>query len=247
MKIFTYWENPAGKVTPPYIEACLDSMRRHCAGTDYEFILLTPDNIGPLGIWKMLHANYAHLRTPAHRADCVRVAAITKYGGLWVDADFLMIRSPYSFFSKIASATRGELYYTSWDDGRVLNGYFYAPEGSSVMKEWLARVNTILYRAVHDGAWTTFGEQILTPLVRYKFPELCRPFHREFFIPINTDKIPNLFYEPYDSSLFLLPYSVGVNLNHSFFAVNFPSLLTMPLATVKTMPNVIGDLFRRYA
>ena len=211
MNIFTYWE---GNV-PEYIAKCFLNLLQYNAR--HPVTVITPENIDH---WcgNLLHPNFKKLKSPAQRADCVRVATILQHGGLWVEADCLFIKEVPDFSGD------EDFCFMQWDDGRVLNGYFYSRPGSPVMQEWLRRINVILAQGM-PLSWTALGEQILTPLVLYTFPSLCRKMNREIFIPINTDRIPFVFFEPIHPSAFIKPQTVAVNLNHSFFLANHPEII----------------------
>lgn len=205
MKLFSYWEGPM----PEYIGVCIKSMRDYCP----DFTLLTPENVesylrgSPLDLEKCLK-----LSTPAHRADCYRVAAIHLYGGTWVDCDTVFVRTieDAEYFFNVY---QDNFYYSKWDDGRVLNGYFFANEGNGLLEEWLKGINRSLNRK--DNQWTQFGEKLLTPLIRSN-RHYTTEMSRSIFLPINIDKMPHVFFEPVHWSSFAQRDTIAVGLNHSW-------------------------------
>jgi hypothetical protein len=246
--IYTYWENPVGKTTPPYIEACFRSAKVLCEAIGATFQVFSQDSAkGFLATHKVIHGNYFKLTSPSHRADCLRVAVIALNGGLWIDADCLFIRNPQPFFNMIAEneVNGHDFFYTQWDDGRVLNGYFYATPESRAMTTWLDHINQVLYHMPQIRTWTMFGEQIITPLALYKFGKECFRFDRKYFVPINTDKIPFAFFEDIPYSAFDKTYTVAVNLNHSFFCNHRPEITTASIDDLSTRSDLLGDILSR--
>lgn len=213
MNVWTYWQGPM----PEYIRICIETMERNCN----DFTLLTPDNItdyiynSPLEIDKCRKLN-----NPAHLADVYRVAVIFNHGGLWLDCDTIMIDPPNDLES-IFSSYKDGFFYSRWNDGRVLNGYFYATKGNALMEEWLHSINKMLKAVSIRNSWTLFGEKILTPLVnRGTFKTI--QINRTIFLPINIDKIPWIFFEPYHWSNFISDDTLAIGLNNSWFRDNVP-------------------------
>lgn len=202
---------------PEYIKICIETMRRCCSN----FTLLTPENIkdylydSPLDIDKCRKLN-----NPAHLADIYRVAVIYNHGGLWLDCDTIMI-NPVDSFNKIVSSYNEGFFHSRWNDGRVLNGYFYATKDNQLIGEWLHAINKMLKATSLRNSWTQFGEKILTPLVNrrtFKTIEISR----SIFLPINIDKIPWIFFEPYHWSNFVADDTIAIGLNNSWFRDHIP-------------------------
>lgn len=207
MNVFTYWENPEGYSTPAYIDICLNSIKAKCRDAH----IITPENIDMYLEDTGLHYNFKELKSIAHKADCLRVAVINRRGGAWIDADTIMLKD-------IDDLIKGKKDFQcmKWNDGRILNGYFLASVQAPIMKEWLTKVNLALSNP-QGAVWTAFGEQILSPLVYIKYKKDVEFIDRNIFLPINIDKIPNVFFEDVAPSAFIKDNSVAVGLNHSFF------------------------------
>lgn len=216
-KVFTYWENPKGESTPPYIELCLESMKRWCP----ELTILTPENVDDYLVDSGLNNNWKSLERIAHKKDCICVAIINKYGGTWLDTDTVFIR-PISLLADYINDEK-EFAYLQWDDGRILNGYFHAKAHSCVTENWLTSINTALSSS-GPYQWTTFGEVILTPLVLWKFKDKCQKLSRETFLPINIDRIPYIFFDTVNYRMFVRQETIAVGLNHSWFMDHFPQV-----------------------
>lgn len=210
MNVFTYWEGPQ----PEYIKVCIETMQLCCEN----FILLTPDNINSYLNDTGLHKNWDKLTNPAHRADCIRVAIINKYGGWWVDCDTIFVQP----FGKDTIFNPGkDFLYMKWNDGRCLNGYFYGKAGCKLTSDWLSGINKKLSN-LKSVQWTSFGEKLLTPLLREdnEGSQITKEIDRRTFLPINIDKIPWIFFEPVHWSSFITPDTVAVGLNNSWYRDN---------------------------
>lgn len=216
MNVWSYWQGPM----PEYIKICIETMKNKCKN----FTLLTPKNIGdyiynsPLDIDKCRRLN-----NPAHLADVYRVAVIFNHGGLWLDCDTIMI-NPLDNFKQIVSPFNDGFFHSRWNDGRVLNGYFYATKGNAVIEEWLLAINQILKKVSIRNSWTLFGEKILTPIVN-RVDSNTIEISRTIFLPINIDKIPWVFFEPYHWSTFVSYDTVAIGLNNSWFRDTVPEFV----------------------
>ena len=237
-KIFAYWENINGVFLPAYIKKCLEKLNTLCV--DYEVTLLTPENVDFYLKGTDLNPNWRNLSSIAHRVDCIRVAVMNKYGGLWVDADTVFLKQPKEVFYKMNGS---DLMYIKWDDGRVLNGYFLCKAGSPIMEEWLNKINLKLCNLSKEFTWTAFGETILTPLVD-KYEDTCTEIDRSIFLPINIDRIPNIFFEDIDYKAFIKENTVTVGLNHSYFCNYYPDFILEDEEKIVTGDKIINQLMR---
>ena len=84
-RIFTFWEPK--KSIPAYIELCIDTWRKFLP--EYEIIIVDYSNLAEyIGDFydKSLYTNFSL----AKQADAIRAALLSKYGGLWLDADTIV-------------------------------------------------------------------------------------------------------------------------------------------------------------
>ncbi len=210
MKIFTYWEGQK----PEYINVCIKTMRQYCEN----FTLLTPENVDKYLDGSGLHDNWKRLKNIAHRADCIRVAIINKYGGWWIDCDTVVIKP----MNEDTLYFPGKKFlYMKWSDGRCLNGYFFGEQGCRITTGWLSGINKKLSN-LRGIQWTSLGEAVLTPLIRADESTLgeATEINRRIFLPVNIDKIPWVFWEPIHWTGFISNSTVCIGLNHSFFRDN---------------------------
>jgi hypothetical protein len=214
LNVWTYWEGPK----PLYIDVCLKSIAERCEGC--KVIILTPDTLPEL---PTLNANWKRLYGPAQRADALRAGLLYHYGGLWVDADTIMLRSPLEAITRSIESMiyPVECYYSAWTNPpyRVLNGYIYCKQYSEVAAHWLGNVNATLERGATYGGWTMLGEHCLTPVIERvsaQRPESCIRLPMETFLPVEVDKEVGALLTPGDWRDWVKPNTVAFGLNHSW-------------------------------
>jgi len=96
--IWLYWENPMGLDTPYIIDLCLKTITKKNKN-NFEIILVNPDNI--LFFLPALNINYLKFNQIAHKADYIRFNLLYLYGGIWLDSDFICMKSMKSILKKI--------------------------------------------------------------------------------------------------------------------------------------------------
>ena len=87
-KVFTFWE-PKEKV-PGYVRLCMETWRGCLPG--YETVVL---DYGSLGDWLTKEEQNDVLckkMTFAMQSDCIRCAVLKKHGGIWMDADTVLVK-----------------------------------------------------------------------------------------------------------------------------------------------------------
>jgi hypothetical protein len=84
-KIFVYGWSPS-EDEPPFIEACLASIRKH---SGCELVLVNPDTVR--GYLPDLPRAFHYLK-PAHQSDVFRVNILFRHGGMYLDADTVVLR-----------------------------------------------------------------------------------------------------------------------------------------------------------
>ncbi|NHX28238.1 hypothetical protein HA397_30345, partial [Escherichia coli] len=100
MKTYSFWANPTDMDSvPPYILMGLVSMQR-ALGDD--FVLLTPQNVGDYVPQEHLQKAWAFTRQVPHlspeimriiaTSDFLRMYVVAERGGVWIDADTIVLR-----------------------------------------------------------------------------------------------------------------------------------------------------------
>lgn len=97
----TYWEDAPGQPMPPYVALALISMRRVLGD---RLLILTPttarEYLGPDVLdkawgFKPLPFNLPDgIHAIIAKSDFIRMAFVHRHGGIWIDADTLMLRDP---------------------------------------------------------------------------------------------------------------------------------------------------------
>lgn len=85
--IWSYWENKPGKLMPSHISLCFKTLHHHC-DKNYTINILNE---------KTVHDYLPDLRKDldnlllAQKVDYIRVYLLYKYGGIWIDADTIIM------------------------------------------------------------------------------------------------------------------------------------------------------------
>ena len=109
---------------------------------DWNYRFLTNINISQYLNQSTFPKHYTQL-SPAHQADYLRLRLAEKYGGWWIDGDMLVTNS--SYFESLFNILK-ERHYQFFaccvlcPRKAIENGFFYAPKGSIVVREWLSEL-----------------------------------------------------------------------------------------------------------
>lgn len=85
--IWMYWETAPGKIKPQYIDLCYETVLHHC-NQSFDIKLLNENTIKD---YLPDVRDLSHLTIPA-KTDYYRIALLYKYGGIWIDADTIVMR-----------------------------------------------------------------------------------------------------------------------------------------------------------
>ena len=88
-KIWMYWETLPGKTKPGYIDLCYESVLYYC-GECFDVILLDERTIYNY-LPEIRNIDLSKLQI-AQRVDYYRYSLLDKYGGIWLDADILVVK-----------------------------------------------------------------------------------------------------------------------------------------------------------
>lgn len=101
MRFVSYWETMPGHTMPPYVALAL-AWTRHILGNSFQ--LLTPDNltdaIGSAHAQKDWRFHSLAFDAPADavsivaKSDYIRLAYVLEHGGVWLDADTILLSHP---------------------------------------------------------------------------------------------------------------------------------------------------------
>lgn len=149
--VWTYWEGPC----PEWIRACLNSISNSAANVR----VLTPESFDRLRD-RDRDVDLSRLQI-AHRADYIRVFLLHRYGGLWVDADCLVMQSLEPVLAKVKEC---DLVGHRERSGLASNGFLGARAGSPLAARLYERVRDTL-RSGRPLGWTTIGSEPLSALL----------------------------------------------------------------------------------
>ena len=88
--LWVYWENKGGKSTPPIIELCLEIMKIRLSN-NFKMVKLDQNNITEYIPEIIERKHILDKLIIAHRVDYYRVLLLNKYGGLYLDADIIVL------------------------------------------------------------------------------------------------------------------------------------------------------------
>jgi len=94
--LFWYWEG----VEKNYIKLCFETVKKNCSKS-FNIIKLNDHNINEWlpGIKK--YNKYFNKLLIAQKVDIYRIMLLEKYGGLYIDADILVLRDPFEIIEKL--------------------------------------------------------------------------------------------------------------------------------------------------
>lgn len=116
----------------------------------------------------------------AHRADVIRAFLLYRYGGLWVDADCIVLKN----LDEIVTRLTGVDFATYRNaDGVATNNFMYAPPGSPAAATYYGLVRKRLL-SDRPRRWTSLGAEPLgrainraSPKVHFFPTDLIQPVH----------------------------------------------------------------------
>ena len=134
--IFTFWE-PHNSI-PGYISLCINSWKKYFP-SNYKIIILDYSNIRYyLGNNLFKQISCKDMSLPI-QADAIRVAILSKFGGIWLDSDTIIINSDF-----ITLFNNSDLLMFGNSKTKSHNiGVIYGNNKSTILKAWL---NEIIYK-----------------------------------------------------------------------------------------------------
>ncbi len=141
--VWTYWEGPL----PAWVAAARGTIGAHAR----DHRALDPAGFDALRD-RDRDLDLAPLYV-AHRADVIRAFLLARYGGLWVDADCIVL---CDLDALLASFAPYDFVAYREREGNVNNAFVYAPPGSATAAAWYARVCEVL-RAGTERGWRSLG------------------------------------------------------------------------------------------
>lgn len=141
--VWVYWENKDG-YTPTHIQLCFDTFDKHLTNK-YKVILLDQNSIK-----KYLPdvRNDLNSLMIAQKVDYYRIALLYKYGGIWIDADTIIMNNLDDIFDKLKTydfVGFGCTQYICFNGkNQPSNGVLASQKYSKLMKLCLEKLNNKL-------------------------------------------------------------------------------------------------------
>lgn len=233
MNVFAYWEQDPRGLRYWYIDKCLELMKKKLAGCN--FVLLCPENISDHLDMSVLPESWSSLPI-SKKADCIRSVALMQHGGLWLDADTVVMQCP-SFLES------SSVLYMQWTNQprRILNGYIYCPRWHPVAEEWVSNIAS----AIRDNRteWTALGEKCLTPAIDKCGGAEMIPLST--FLPVEVDReASRLTCKRTRWQNLISANTICFGLNHSWLSHKYSRDLRKPV--FNSGGFLIHKLFREY-
>jgi len=182
--IWLYWENKRGRETPVIIKLCHETIWKN-NHKDYIVVVTNQDNINYY--LPDLSADYLLLEKIAHRADYLRFNLLYRYGGIWLDSDFVCFKSLTPLNENIR---KYGFVYTGYkmEDGKTfpIIHFLGATKKNNIFKNLIDNVHSILDKKVKNGIqpeWDEIGGYPLMKLLTNNNSLLCDESH---FAPVDV-------------------------------------------------------------
>jgi hypothetical protein len=161
--VWQYWESDTP--APPYVRLCLETVARHLGGAEH--VVLDEHSVEDR--LPDLDPSWRRLAEAAHRADYVRSRLLERYGGIWLDADAVVLKDLSGLYTEDVSDA--DLLCWVNVQGLVAVNLLVAPPGSPVIADWVADQGRILEEASRSSgaiavSWSALGSDSITPCAR---------------------------------------------------------------------------------
>jgi hypothetical protein len=151
--VFLYWVGKDFKL----IKTLRDLIYLHADNV----ILINEQNLGDYV--KTLPDCFKDL-CPAHQADFVRVSVVCEYGGIWLDADTLVVDTLDSLFERIEKKDGFLIKFDNDGRSSFYNGVFGSKKQTPLMIKWKSKMLEILEQKRQNIAWAEIGTYLLDDL-----------------------------------------------------------------------------------
>lgn len=170
--IWQYWESqPAA---PPYVQLCLETVRRHLG--EARHVLLDEDTVEA---WlPQLDPSWRRLAETAHRADYIRSRLLERYGGVWLDADAIVLKDLSRLY---AEAVDADLLCWVNVEGLIAVNFLAAPVGSRIVQAWAEAQQRVLAAGAArssgdiEVSWAALGSDLLTQCTEHGVTRFLDP------------------------------------------------------------------------
>jgi len=140
--IWMYWENQKGSTKrPAYLDLCEETILQNCGN---DFTIRRLDERSVQQYIPVDFKQYESIWSIPQKTDYIRLFLLAKYGGIWLDADIIMIRSLIMYYQQLQNSPYDYLGFGCYFGhcSQTMNGYggpanwvmMSKPRGTFVMK-----------------------------------------------------------------------------------------------------------------
>jgi len=164
--LWIFWEDTSGANSMPQFQAaCVASMRRN--NPDWQLTILTRESP------EIIEWPDAEL-TVQQSADWARVAALTAYGGVYLDITNIVFQPITTWANLSSDAMQGYLAPTVTNDVEMMESWAFAtPANTSLMRQWMASLRTAFEMGTEEYVNTRSPEVAQTTLGGYLAVEVA--------------------------------------------------------------------------
>jgi hypothetical protein len=136
--VWSYWEDKPGGKQLPYLDLCLETLRRHAG--DMELRVL---GAGDVAEWvpDLDAARWRALPAPNYRSDYARSRVLFHHGGIWADPDTIAVGGLGELLAALDE--RGVVGWGK-EEGRFFGGLCAAAPGAPLVGRWLEAQDEVL-------------------------------------------------------------------------------------------------------
>ena len=144
--IWMYWETLPGKKKPGYIDLCINSVKFNC-GRCFKIIVLDENTIYDY-LPEIDSIDLSKLNLP-QKVDYYRYSLLEKYGGVWLDADILVLKCICPYYEKLDKHD-----YVGFGCGHDMNKCKKTLDGYSRPLNWfmISKPNTPFIKCIKSSA-----------------------------------------------------------------------------------------------
>ncbi len=180
--IWMYWETKPGSFKPGYIDLCIDSVKFNC-GKCFNVIVLDNHKIYSY-IPEIKDAKFMaklnRLSLP-QKVDYYRYILLEKYGGVWIDADILILKCICPYYDKLKTHD-----YVGFGCGHDLSTCKKTMYGYSKPLNWfmMSRPNTDYMKCIKSKAEAKINDDTK----KFSYHGIGKVILSECYNDMNTNK-----------------------------------------------------------
>lgn len=236
MIVWTMW---FGEM-PPYIKYCLDTIYKRCG---YTVIVLTEENKDTYLKRCKVHPYVWTLERKAQIADCLRIYLLYEYGGIWVDADTIILKPLNKVMSMLDEKCFG--FVTDPITQIPYNGYLVSKPLSASAGRWKSLMERALGKIVSlPDVYTKFhmfGSDIMDEVKRLDYADI--PF--DWFFPFNfSNGNGKIFYGESKITDHINDNTLAIALSNSWLSSQVGEDFKNSIEELMTRRNLFGSILR---